>query len=591
MTRTTARWTAVALLAAAVGAVDILLAVGSEHTIDRGGFLAAVLGVGWSFAATGVYAATKPETRRIGRLMMFAGFAWLGTGLFSSDVPAVFISGGLLGVLSYGFLAHMLIAFPDGRVHNGLDRGVVLAAYASVTVGQLLPVLFFDTTASADCIGCPPNPLLVQADNGLAETLFAAQAALGSLVIVVLVVALVRRWRATPAGGRVGLAPVLWAGVALLGLQAVLLAASVIGPESPAIATSATQSSSVFFASWVPFAPVTLAFGIGLLRGRVSRGQAVSDLIGRFSEQRGPEAMRVALARALGDPSLALGRWDPVAECFIDTGGEVICLGQDPALQLTEVEHDGHVIGAIVHDAALAGDDELIRSVCSAAALALENERLTSEVRANVAELRASRARIVAAGYEQRKQLERDLHDGAQQRLMAVGMSLQLARMKAGAGSAEVPELIDEAIADLSAATAELRELARGIHPAVLTNLGLGAAVKALVARSPTPVKLGVAGGERLPPAVEAAAYFVIAEALTNVSRYAQAARAEVHVVRSDGHVRIEVIDHGRGGADAARGSGLRGLADRVAALDGELRVTSPVGVGTTVSAWIPCAS
>jgi signal transduction histidine kinase len=265
--------------------------------------------------------------------------------------------------------------------------------------------------------------------------------------------------------------------------------------------------------------------------------------------------------------------------------------GHDPGLQLTELEQDGQVIGAIVHDAALAGDDELIRSVRAAAVLALENERLTLQVRANVSELHASRARIVAAGYEQRKRLERDLHDGAQQRLMAVGMSLQLARMKAEAGSAEVPELIDEAIADLAAATAELRELARGIHPAVLTDFGLGPAIKMLAARSPIPVKLAVASAGRLPAAVEAAAYFVIAESITNVSRYAQAALAQVNVDRIDGRVRIEVIDDGLGGADPARGSGLRGLTDRVAALDGELHVSSPAGVGTTISAWIPCGS
>ena len=224
-----------------------------------------------------------------------------------------------------------------------------------------------------------------------------------------------------------------------------------------------------------------------------------------------------------------------------------------------------------------------------AAALAVDNDRLSSEVRANVAELRASRARIVEAGYEQRKQLERDLHDGAQQRLMAVGMSLQLARLKADQGSPETPKLIDEAIAELAEATAELRELARGIHPAVLTDLGLGAAVKVLAARSPVPVKLAVSTEGRLPSAVEAAGYFVIAEAITNVGRYAQAESAEVSVARADGHLRVSITDDGIGGADPAQGSGLRGLADRVAALDGGLRVESPAGGGTTISAWIPC--
>jgi PAS domain S-box-containing protein len=207
-------------------------------------------------------------------------------------------------------------------------------------------------------------------------------------------------------------------------------------------------------------------------------------------------------------------------------------------------------------------------------------------------ELRASRARIVQATDAERRRLERDLHDGAQQRLVALSLSLRLIRSQIEAAPQDAAELLDEAVEELSGATAELRELARGIHPAILTDRGLDAALKALAARAPLPVSVesDVGADGRLPAPVEAAAYFVAAEALTNVARYAQATRAQVRVVRGASTVTVDVCDDGAGGADPAAGSGLRGLSDRIAALDGVLEVASPPGGGTVVKAAIPCA-
>lgn len=229
------------------------------------------------------------------------------------------------------------------------------------------------------------------------------------------------------------------------------------------------------------------------------------------------------------------------------------------------------------------GRDEEIRT-----ALTAENEQLTAELRRKVEELRASRARIVEAGYAERRRVERDLHDGAQQRLVALAMSLKLARSRLDSDPEAAMELLDESVAELAAATAELRELARGIHPAVLSDQGLGAAIGGLADRSPLPVEVECAAPDGLPAAVESAAYFVVAEALTNVARYAAADGALVRVGREDGALAVEVSDDGVGGADPAAGSGLRGLADRVAALDGELEVESPADGGTRVRARIP---
>jgi signal transduction histidine kinase len=223
-------------------------------------------------------------------------------------------------------------------------------------------------------------------------------------------------------------------------------------------------------------------------------------------------------------------------------------------------------------------------------ALTAENAQLTAELQAKVEELRASRTRIVEAGYEERRRVERDLHDGAQQRLVALTMSLRLVRSKIEADPEGAAELLDEAMEELSEATRELRELARGIHPAVLSDRGLEAALSGLADRSPVPVEIVETPPERLPAPVESATYFVIAEALTNVARYAGAEAATVRVTRDNGAVEVEVRDDGVGGADPAAGTGLRGLEDRVAALEGRLAVTSPEGEGTTVRARIPCA-
>ena len=215
--------------------------------------------------------------------------------------------------------------------------------------------------------------------------------------------------------------------------------------------------------------------------------------------------------------------------------------------------------------------------------------RDTTELKRAEADLAASRARVVEAADTERRRLERDLHDGAQQRLVNLGLTLRLARSRLGEEQAEAAGLVDEAIEQLSAATVELREFARGIHPAVLSDGGLGPALTSLVEGSRADVELVEAPEERLPPLVEATAYFLVAEALTNVARYAEASRTEVSATRRDGELVIEVRDDGRGGADPAGGSGLRGLADRVSALGGELEVVSPAGDGTVIRSRIPC--
>jgi signal transduction histidine kinase len=244
----------------------------------------------------------------------------------------------------------------------------------------------------------------------------------------------------------------------------------------------------------------------------------------------------------------------------------------------------------LVYDASLEDDPELVAAVAAAAAIALDDARLHAESEDRLAELRASRERIVAAGDAERRRLERNLHDGAQQRLVFVALQLRMVQTRLETDPALAKQLATSAGEELSRALEELRELARGIHPSVL-NHGLKAALESLAARSVVPTRVSFLAPERLPEPVELAAYFVACEALANVGKYAHATQASVRVWRRDGVAVVEISDDGIGGADETVGTGLQGLADRVAALDGTLRILSPPGTGTVVTADLPCGS
>jgi signal transduction histidine kinase len=321
---------------------------------------------------------------------------------------------------------------------------------------------------------------------------------------------------------------------------------------------------------------------LGLLVTRRARG-VVGDLIVDLGRA-GTGQVRDALAKAIGDPTLELALWLPEQGRWVDERRYSVELPAGPDRAVTFV---GDQVAAIIHDPVLLDQPALLEAAGSAARFALENERLQAELRAQLDELRESRARIVRTGDQERRRLERDLHDGAQQRLLGLGMALQL--LHPHVIDEQGDALLEETEEELQQALAELRELARGIHPAVLTEHGLDEAIRTLARRASIPVDVH-ACRERLPGHVETAAYFVVAESLANIAKYAQASKARIGVERADGLVRIAVDDDGIGGARAHEGSGLAGLADRLGALDGTLAVTSPAGGGTHIRAEIPCA-
>jgi signal transduction histidine kinase len=315
----------------------------------------------------------------------------------------------------------------------------------------------------------------------------------------------------------------------------------------------------------------------------------MADLVVALQRAPGSRRLGEALSRALGDPSLVLAYWLPRFDSYVDAEGSPVVLPPEGSGRATTfVDHDGHQVAALVHDAALAHQPDLLEVVCAAANVAFERERLQTELEARVVELQASRERIVTAGDAERRRLERDLHDGAQQRLVAIALQLSLLKGRIQTDPETAEQLANTAADELALSLAELRELARGIHPAVLEH-GLAAALDSLAARAVVPTKVMFETSERLPEPVELAAYFVASEALANVAKYAKATAVSMRVWRSGRIASIEIADDGIGGANDAGGSGLRGLADRVEALEGRLRVSSPAGAGTVVTAELPC--
>jgi signal transduction histidine kinase len=423
-----------------------------------------------------------------------------------------------------------------------------------------------------------------------------------------------RRPRIAGAGGwrwtRATLAdPQLWRIVGLLFLKLPVTVALLAAGLAPILLTASLLSVGVQavggFGAATYLGPWRLGVGLGLVLCLLAApsailaialleglGAALASLGGALltARQAAGGPVREMLAESLGDRTLSIAYWLPDRDTFVDEAGRPVELPEPGSGRAwTAVERNGTRVAAIVHDAALDTGPELVHAAAAAAALALDNERLKADLRARVEELRVSRVRIVEAADSARRRLERDLHDGAQQQLVALALDLRL--LKARVRGTEAESLVDGLADKLAVALAELRELARGIHPAILTDRGLGPALEALAGRVPAPVLCEVDVNERLSAPIEAAAYFVVAEALTNVVKYAGATDVTVEVRRDGDTVLVAVDDDGAGGASIGAGTGLRGLQDRLSALDGTLWIHSPPGEGTRLRARIPCGA
>jgi signal transduction histidine kinase len=676
--------------ALAAGGVAVALTLTSDHDEHPAHTTALLLFVSMSFIAAGLIGWTRRPANRTGMLMVAVGFGVLADSLYEANESFPYTVGTIVGSLFIAAFVHLLLAYPGGRLISRFGRTVVAAAYAAAFFAPLFDAMFPGRPKPCKPEECPGNLVLVSHEHGA----HIAQTAVWTAIAVVLFAAafwlLVGRWRRGTPALRRQLRPVYLAG----GLSVVLLAIGFIVQPF-----SGVGNTIVSVALIVTFTAVPFLFLGGLLGTTLARSAGVGKIFQAIPERASPGEVQEGLRLALRDPTAEVAYWYDEGGHYVDVDGNRFELPRETRDRVvTRLDYADTAVAAIVHDAALREEPELLGAIANAARIALERDKLLVEVKARAeryravlqampdlmfrisrdgvyrgynapnpqdllsaavvgrtvhdrlpagladrvleagqaavdrgipqmieyeldfsgkvrhyearfaasgedeflmivreiterkrqqAELEASRARIVAAGDDERRKLERNLHDGAQQRLVSLSLSLRLAQGRLRDDPDNAEELLEASREELAQALEELRELARGIHPAVLTDRGLEAALEALAARAPLPVEIDGAACD-LPPQVEAAAYYVVSEALANVTKYAQASAVEVKVQRRNGFAVVEVADDGVGGADPLRGSGLRGLADRVASLSGKLQVDSPPGAGTRVRAEIP---
>jgi signal transduction histidine kinase len=527
-----------------------------------------------NYIVAGLIAWWRRPDSRFGPLMVAAGFVnFLATlDWAAADVP--YTIGAAFDLVAPVLFLHVFLAYPSGRLSGRLERAIVVGAYAA-GIGLGLVRMTLGGAAPGNLIEVVSAPRAVEAVTDVQLLAISAfcLAAIGALAV--------RRWGAHRPPRR-PLGPLVDSfALGLVMLAVLFLSIVVVGSPADVPAIETVRRTTFFVVGLAP-----IAFLIGLLRSRLAVGPAIVSLGAEAAHGNVIDALRTALR----DPSLEVAYWVAEYHTYADVDGRAIELPTAAGRATTLIDRDdGTHVAALVHDTSLRDEPELLDAVTAAAGFALENARLHAELRARLEELKGSRARIIEAAQAERQRLERDLHDGAQQRLVALSLELGLLEERFERDP-DAKAALDQTRSEVTESLRELRELAHGIHPAVVTGHGLVVALKTLVARAPVPVRLTIDLDGRLPEREEVAAYYVVSESLTNVAKYACASSAAVEVRLADGRLLVEIVDDGIGGADTRRGSGLRGLADRVEALGGRLRIWSPAGGGTRVEAEIPCA-
>ncbi len=559
---------AIVVAAVALAVLELSLAIPKDGSDIQ---IALLLWITLPYIAAGLIAWWRRPDSRLGPLMIAGGFAIGLSSLQLADNLTLTTIGAVFDILPAAIFLHVYLAFPDGRLRSRIERWLVLAAYAAAIGLQIVKMM----------LGSFDSHLQVTSQPDLASAVEKVQLLTVSAICLVAIGLLLARKRQAGRPRRRMLALLIDSFVLGLLMIAALFVAGAL--EAPSDVFTPIQRTTFAI---VGLSPIVFLFG--LLDARLARS-AVGNLVLELQRDSSPSELQNAIARALRDPSLTLGYWVPEYESYVDLDGQPVEVTA-PHRATTLIDRDGAHVAALVHDPTLDDEPELLDAVGAVAGFALENARLHAELAARLEDVRGSRARVLEAGQEERKRLERDLHDGAQQRLVALALQLKLLE-KQVAGDPRAKERLDMAQREVALSLEELRDLARGIHPAVLSAHGLTVALEQVATRTPVPVRLELDLPDRLPEPVELAAYFVVCEALANVGKYAQASTVRVVVARQDGSAVIEIADDGVGGADDAKGSGLRGLADRVEALGGRMEVVSPVGRGTVLTAELPCES
>jgi signal transduction histidine kinase len=561
-----------ALAGIAAAGCSVALALTSDHLAEPGLQVSLVNWVTLSYIFAGLIAWHRRPASRLGPLMVVAGFTTFATSFQWANFALPYTLGSWLDLVPAALFLHVYLSFPTGRLNRPVERALVGGAYFIALGPQIFGLLL-------DGFG-PDNLLAVTSKSDAAHTLLQVQLLTLSAISLAGVSVLVTRRRGGARRARRRSALLVDSfGLALVMLAVLYLSGAFHWPEF-----ETTRRVALVTLGLAP-----LVFVMALLDARLARS-SLGNLLVELGAEPAPGDLRDALARALHDPSLTLAHWLPDFEAWVDADGAQITLPTDDSNRATTpIQRNGDRVAVLVHDTVLDDEPELLQAVSAAADIGLENARLNAELRARLDDLRGSRGRVIAAGQNERQRLERNLHDGAQQRLIA--LALHLRRLgRRFEYDAEAKAGLDQAQREIALSLAELRDISRGLHPAVVTAHGLPVALESLVALGPVPTQLAVTLDRRLAEGLEVAAYYVVGESLANIGKHAQATSATVAVACRNGDLVVEVVDDGVGGADTERGSGLRGLADRIEALGGRLRVWTPAGGGTRVRAEIPCA-
>jgi signal transduction histidine kinase len=549
----------------------------------------AELTAGWALIAAGVAETWRRPASRAGLLLAGAGIGWFfaewnNPGLGSS---AAFTFGLIVSALAAPLVAHAALAYPTGRLDSRLDLSVLIFAYAGAgLVLGLLPALFFDP-ARQGCSLCPANLVLARSEPGLAGGLQRIGLVLGLVWAAGLVAAGARRLgKASPPLRRR-----LWPVLAPAGCYLVLVGADF----AHSLPRGTLSNDPLEYRLWLGEAALLVLMALGVswawVRDHRTRS-AVVRLVIDAAQSPPPGGLREVLAGMLGDGGLMLAY--PVGEPLrnVDAGGQPASVEPGEGQAATPLARDGKTVAILRHRAGLLDDPGLVGEVVAAARLGMENERLHAEVLAQLEDLRTAQARIVATGDAERRRLERDLHDGAQQRLVALSLALRLTRRPGSLGPDQhLTALIDKADRELRLAIDELRELAHGIYPAVLADEGLAAAVEAFAEDAPIPVMIGDLPDRRFPGPVEAAGYFLIAEATALLAGQAGANAVTVEAKQDGSLLAIHLAACGGAEHGQELETGLIDVADRVGALGGQFRMERVPGKEVTLWAEIPCGS
>jgi len=513
----------------------------------------------------------RPDSA-FGPLMILAGFITQMSMLQWTSLPLPNTIGQLCDLLVAAVWLHIFLAYPTGRLAGGAERVVVVVGDVAA-LGLQVVILALGGFDDNHLLSVVKRPHAAEAVENVQLLVLSALALIG-------VGLLWGRWRSLPRWQRRRPTQIV---IECFGLSLVMLAALLVAGAFQLPGFEVIRLVTFAVAGLAP-----LAFLAGLLDARLAKA-GVGELLVQLRTDPTPD-LQALLAQALRDPTLYLIYWLPQYGSWADQDGNPTSLPRsDNGRRVTFVKQNGEQIAALIYDAGLGDEPELVEAVSAAAGIALENGRLEAELRARLQELQGSRSRVVEAQQNERRRLERNLHDGAQQRLVALALELGLLAEKANNDPA-TQERLKRARGEVAESLDELRDIARGLHPAVVSGHGLAIALESLAAVTPLEVHLKTDGLPRLPEQLEVAAYYVVSESLTNAAKHAQADTVTVEVGVTTGTLIVEIVDDGIGGADSERGTGLRGLADRIEALNGHLRVWSSVGKGTRVRAEIPCA-